>query len=503
MTTVSLVSVTVAYLVWTSSAELAGFGGDNAMYMLAARHYAWWLPDSPTATFFAEATLYPPIFPWLLAAVGGAENVRIAHGLVAVTLSSSVALMMLWLHRASQPPCLVMALPVVFALLPSTLLQSIYVHSEFPYLVFSLIALGLLTARDRERLALPSLVLLTAVLAMALMTRTAGIALFLAVLLHLGRSQRYARSFVVVAAAVPAVAWELSVDRAGLGYVADWLLREGPLHSLSWARATGVYMDLLRHVVRDMLFAGSPGLGWLAAVVGVLAVIGAALRAWRGHVDGIYSLVYLAMVLTWGVVWPGELSRNLLPLLPFALFHVHWVLRVGVMTVAVRAGSWVDSALVVIWCMGAVPGTLSIIERYRVPVPPGLEEYAQAAARYQGDPEYANLLLAQHAALVDVFKGVRDWVPDTECVYSSKPSIVTYYSSRLSQKFPERFLDEAEFKRFFEEGGCPYTLSVAFPSPSFPTPFYPLGRLGSRVVEETRWYQPGTEQPLAILARLR
>ena len=93
-----------------------------------------------------------------------------------------------------------------------------------------------------------------------------------------------------------------------------------------------------------------------------------------------------------------------------------------------------------------------------------------------------------------------DVVPDGECVYSIKPSIVGLFTHRVARLPPAEEASDASFLEGINAGGCRYVFAIAYVSPTYATPYYPLERLAdaAMVVRELRVpVQPGTASVIA------
>lgn len=71
--------VAVIYYHWIWSNILAGFVGDNAVYLLTTEYSSPYLDSSAVAKQFAKASKYPPLYPAVLALLGGGNSVLVAH----------------------------------------------------------------------------------------------------------------------------------------------------------------------------------------------------------------------------------------------------------------------------------------------------------------------------------------------------------------------------------------------------------------------------------------
>jgi len=67
------------YLPWTWSDDLGSLGGDSAVYMLSGTALRALPAGRSIAASIARNTLYPPLYPLVLAATGGAAVSAWAH----------------------------------------------------------------------------------------------------------------------------------------------------------------------------------------------------------------------------------------------------------------------------------------------------------------------------------------------------------------------------------------------------------------------------------------
>jgi hypothetical protein len=97
-------------------------------------------------------------------------------------------------------------------------------------------------------------------------------------------------------------------------------------------------------------------------------------------------------------------------------------------------------------------------------------------------------------------------VPEGDCVFAIKPSVVACLSGRVSKRPPAVQADAAAFERALRAGGCRYLYLLALASPSYPVVMYPHQRLEGRLDVVRTARMRGTEDPgdvVGVLARLR
>ena len=93
----------VVYYFWGWSHVLGDLGGDNAYYLLTARHFSPWSTHSDVATYFATHSQYPPLYPLVLAILGGGESLLVAHLITVTCLLLTFVVFYTWLRMLDVP----------------------------------------------------------------------------------------------------------------------------------------------------------------------------------------------------------------------------------------------------------------------------------------------------------------------------------------------------------------------------------------------------------------
>ncbi len=324
-------------------------GGDNADYMIlgeSLRSFEGYrdlhLPGSPVHT------KYPPAYPTLLALLGWIAGVPLFKLASLALTTGTVWLTARWGQRLTGPvPALLAA--SLLAVNPVLLEYSHYVLSEA--LFTFLIMLCLITLEpggmDRDRVdpgaANPEAVEhgagwrifalgLTAA-ALAFLTRTAGLALLIAVPVAaaLARRSRHAVTAGLVTVATMA-GWGLfqravAPDRAS--YLGQLVSRDpydpaaGTINLAGLIERAALNAWTYVSEVLPASLTGSSGgslLPWLGALMGSLALIGWASRLQRrvGPAE-VFTVFYAGLIALWPSVWTDR--RFLLPLLPLLIVY--------------------------------------------------------------------------------------------------------------------------------------------------------------------------------------
>ncbi|HXZ96749.1 MAG TPA: hypothetical protein VEG37_06865, partial [Burkholderiales bacterium] len=134
-------ALSAMYIALGWSHEISSAGGDSAGYMLAAQYFSPFQPHSAILTEYSKQIIYPPLFPLILALVGGGESVLIAHVVVMLFLLLAVLVLFFWMRQESLSIWLSAAVSLIFALRVNTYLLSLDIWTENPYIFFSLLAI--------------------------------------------------------------------------------------------------------------------------------------------------------------------------------------------------------------------------------------------------------------------------------------------------------------------------------------------------------------------------
>ena len=136
-------------------------------------------------------------------------------------------------------------------------------------------------------------------------------------------------------------------------------------------------------------------------------------------------------------------------------------------------------------------------------VPPEIRNGKHIAEWFDDDRRTAVFSAYFHAGLISHLKEINSLIPENECVYAIKPTLVTFYSRRSSYGPPKLDVSDQEFWRGMEK--CRYAYFLPFESPSYGGElFYPLSRLSQRAkIISTKRIDPNENlPPVGILAEI-
>ena len=503
---IGFLSLTVIYYALGWSHELSSAGGDSAGYLLAAQYFSPYQPASPILIEYSKQIIYPPLFPWMLALTGGGESTLVAHVVVMTFLLLAILVLYLWLRYESLSVWLSAAVSLIFALLPTTYQLSLDIWTEDPYIFFSLLAImGVCIATRKD---MPQWLWLAAfAVACATLVRTAALSLLLAFWFFLAARRPKNYLYLMAVSALPFVLWAVisSSTQVGLsGYTHSWLK----------VYLTTPLLTLLSHQLYTESLAlydiwqfgwlgGSepPVLVFVVTAFGAICIAGWLYRLRYLKFDAIYVAIYLAMVFA----WPNPAPLRYYYVVTPVLLAQGFLLVVGLAQNKLRIGNpaMVGAALAVILLLTLLP-TLVINGRYFLQeVPPEIRSGKHIAEWFDDNRKTAVLSAYFHARMISHLKEINALIPENECVYAIKPTLVTFYSRRSSYGPPRIEVSDQEFWRGMEK--CRYAYFLPFESPSYGgVSFYPLSRLGNRAkIISTKKIDPNDSfPPVGMLAEI-
>lgn len=433
-------------IAFTWQGVLPTMGDDSVSYLTLARHFA----GGPGAALVREwapyHTHFPPLFPLLLAATGGAEDLRVAFLLVAVSATCAAALIYLFALAAFGDRRVATGLVVVFLATPTAWITLKGILSEAPYLAFTMAAL---TCHERQGCAgrgrAASAALLGLLLGAAWLTRGIGVTLVAAYAIHLAvrslRRHELPAPQALLALVLPVAmmgAWVALRPFAGSDdyrrvvgeIVALWMDEPGPLFLGS------VKVLFAGWIASFNAEAAAPAVPTATlALLGVLALTGTALRIAANKLDGWYALLYLGVVFVW--IFPDENRRLLYPVIPLLAVHAaHALLQAcRVAGQQQRAGRvlFVTGVAVMLLCGPAlVLGVRKALDRE-----PALEGTAYAFAGMREYYETINVARARayarpHLATLAGLKELADRTPPGSRVMWVRPEYVALLGERVA-----------------------------------------------------------------------
>ena len=483
---------------WAGSGTLlADFGGDNAVYFLTANHYSPYGVRHAAAAQFAAHSVYPPLYPWLLALTGGGTSLAAAHRVTALMIIMA-GIAVFGLARAiGLSRGVAMAVLALCAGARISLLEGLELHSEHLYLAcWASAALLLATDRPSPR----ALLLAGLAVGAAYLTRSFGLSRVASLFLWL-LVQRPPRAWLAAVAALLAMLYVALAHHGNARYLHD-LITLYQAHGIA-ARLAVNLAAVPSAWLGVFGVSGQPGfVPLLPAALALLALPGLALRLRAFKFDAWSVLAYVTLMIVWP--YPAEYERMCYPLLPFALLYA--VLGMG--QLAPRIDQRIAAAVPLLASAAAIaPFALLVQSRLASPPPDqALRPYTRSSAWFEPDPAAALPTLAYQRAITEALHdiGQRTELPADACLLATKPSVAALYSGRPVHGYPPFKLDTEQMRLRIAAGPCHYLFMMMGASPSYPQFYYPYARVQPWL--EVLAVYPNSlmpKQPAAMLARLR
>ena len=354
--------------------RLASFGDDSASYLVIANYFAGASGNAYAAQWAPYQSHFPPLFPAILWLSGGAGDYRIAYGVVATF--AALALPLIHRHAARElGDGAALAVTALFLLMPTAWITLKGVMSESLYLFMAMACIAFFESRIANRR--PSQVeglLFGTLMALACLSRTLGIALVAAYILHCTVRIAVKREAPSTRLAVPLVPvavilalWYALRPTSGVDtygrtagqLLGQWLRDPTAMLAAAWGNLAAGWTSSFA-VQADV----SVILATLTLALGALALAGVVLRVARNRFDGWFLLISLAIVFPW--VFSGENTRRLLyPLVPLLLvsgasairdaFDRGWIFD--------RARAYVSGIAIALTAVASLPAFVLVVHK--------------------------------------------------------------------------------------------------------------------------------------------
>ncbi|MBT6278432.1 MAG: hypothetical protein HOI95_30390, partial [Chromatiales bacterium] len=302
-----------------------GIVADDSVYLLMTDLFSPYFPElSARANFIANISRYPPLYPAFMALLGASsETVGVAHLATASCLALSVWAYFYWLKFETEHWLHRLVLAALFALLPATFLYALELWSEHLYLLISLLVLA--TAARARQDELRWWLMAAALVGLAALTRTVGVALVAALAIYVFINKPPRRWLIIaVAFAVPLILFLLGLlDRKSDDYAEQLSAGYSKVDlfaSLQFVLSTNL-SAMWTGWAETFAFVPTRSALPVVSLLLALAVFGLLVRLRKTQLDAFYVVIYLGII----ALWPAEpvhSKRFLFVLQPIILFYV-------------------------------------------------------------------------------------------------------------------------------------------------------------------------------------
>lgn len=476
------------YIYFCSANDIFEFSGDASGYLLAAQYFSPFQTATPMLQAYSREIIYPPLFPLIIGVFGGTA---LAGRLVVVaSVLGSFLMLYSWLRSENLRQSASAATVLLIALMPITYVTALNTWTENTYLLFSLAAVSAVShAETPNRWARHYWLAGSIAVALATLTRVAAAPLLAAFCLYVAirRPAGYLR-FIMIAA-LPFCIWAIIAKsrQVGLGgYTSQWW-------DLYQADAINVLLRTMSEWIKALAFSwkvgfvgdvGGTPFPVIVGFVGVVGVIGWADRLRHFKFDALYVLCYMAMLLAWP--HPEEASRYGYVMAPFLIAYAVLLLAKIDEKLKGRVASFSPVFILLTICIAMViPSLVVNVLRYNRPVPEDLKDVRKMDGWYSDDGLMSEYITPLHLRIITHLKSLARQVPESDCIFSVKSTVVQIHTGRSSFAIPLNNASDGEFDEALRRCKYAYVVNLSF---SNRPGFYPLQRLGQRanVISEVR-----------------
>jgi len=499
--------VGVFYFSITSNDVVVGFLSDDAIYLLMAETYSPWQKDTfPVLEFLRFEFQFPPLYPVLLGVMGvDANNPELASMITVSFLLITLVIFGIWVWLETQRWFLAILFPIILALLPSTILLSQELWSEFLFMCFLYAAFACLESKEMSDRHWLSAALL---IGLASITRSIGIATITAFgLLLMIKRPRQSFLLIIISIlpllfwmifryiiAVEHVYWEIIASQfadKSIGQLSEFIISQLTIMAESWYWLFSVIDNIESSRIYGVLVSG---------VLFIFSLFGFFTRLKQRKFDALCIPFYLSVILVWPYTGVHFVSRFLFPVLPLFIFYI-WIGANTIFKTPAKSNLGFGVCLLLM-SVTAYPATSQFISRSYLTVDTELMPYRRSRAWLLASTNDQALREAVYAReLFQVLKMVADDVPDDECILTFQTPIVMLHTRRIAGALPSPDVSDEDFKH--NTKACRFILAMfmedsvgVYPS------YYPLERIyGKKEYKVTPFFprQQGYNEPVAFL----
>lgn len=473
-----------AQLAWTD--RINDLGGDSSVYMLTAQYFSPYAAADEAARHFASISQYPPLYPLLIAFAGAAHDLLFAHLLTAGLLLAAVMLTGLWMRAEGIPAGVALAAAAAIGILPGILFHVAYLLAE--PLFMALTAGALLLASRAEAEARPGpLYGAAALLAAAVLTRSAGVAGLGAFALYLALRRPPGSRAALAIALLPWIVWSLAGGSWKQGYMAfvrEWLESRG---ETDWLFFFASQMKALwSGLAINLLGPGENPIG--GSLLAAICLVSALARALMRKLDGLVVLATLMMLVAWP--FPAERVRFMMPLAIVMIAQAAIVAHILAVFVSDRRVPPESRGQMRLALAAVVPALFAItflanflymLSRFAEPLPTELAAMRRAPYWYENVSREQRLdALSLQFHVEEALRKLPDYVPSGECVYAPKAALVGFHGRRRTLALGVAPPGDRRLTSYFP-GECRYAYFLPYRFTTSPTPLFPLALIRDQV----------------------
>jgi len=394
---------------------------------------------NPQAPWVSPANGYPPAYPLLLAPVFWQRGLDFHAMKIATVLTFAIFLgaFAIWIRPLVSPHMRVLAIPLV-GLSPAFWTYRDFISSEFPYLMFSFLALLAIRQATVNRAAdhwhFGQALLVAALLYACYATRTIGIALPIALACkELTERRRFSRFLILTLAMLAAlIGLQAALLTSPTGYIGASHISAVSALSNLWSYTKSItfaWQNGFSKVAQGLL-------GLVLTACGAIAFVRrnrsqASIEAW-------YLLAYLAILIAWGT----QIGiRGLLPILPIYLIYI----LMGI-------SDWAERMRPTTARIFVTAATFCIVVTY---VGSLSQPIRSATAADVNDPSAQEL-----------FSFLRAQTAPSDLLVFSKPRTISLFTNRMASSLGPDATPE-DSARFLQSAGAQFLIQSTWNPPAY------------------------------------
>jgi len=324
----SLISISLVMHLFFSLDDNPGWT-DGIIYILQADYFSNWnaehLPVIEQAMAYRS---FPPLYPFYLSILGtGSDSIILASIATSILLLPICLLYVNWQIKEGIAKANALINAILFLLLPSTLLFSTELWSE--NLCLLLVFLTLWSFSKSHNNTYKWLYISAFTCGLALITRSVGISLAIALLIVVYRQDKSKIIFTTIIIFIPLLIW--TFISSGIAYDQTYL-DQGFLDKYKGLISLyGSNMDAVISIIQIQLQTLWWGLQLQfnnllnngTAILAILIIITASYSLYRRFIyltlDALYIIIYFGIIFVWN--FPEQNVRFIYVIIPFILFY--------------------------------------------------------------------------------------------------------------------------------------------------------------------------------------
>ena len=415
---------TLISFVWIDG--LTSFASDSANYMLMALYLSPWETPSNAIINIWPYQFYPPFYPIVLALTGAVHSYIASHVLTTTFLFISLPLIFYYSKNIIGHQWHAIFITGLFALSPSTFLNTLGILSENLYILLSFIIL--LMFNKLHRFDVKTTILFGFIFSALILTRSIGVSLFAAYLI-VGFIQLRQKKISLQQFSIP-IFITITINLIAK-FLNKSILPTPYLTQLQSLDISGQPIVLINTWFTSWQFYWLDGLHMpniVLIIVGILAFIGLIHRTINFKIDSLYILFYLGILLVWP--HPGQALRFVYPIFPLLILYSYYAAGVISKGTSVDVRNKIISLLLLVSYAIVIPTLSFSWNRYQLGKENGYNQIFEFYRFHQID--HAKYIASIEKTMFDDMKLIEETTLPDDVIYHFTPAYIALLANRNS-----------------------------------------------------------------------